>query len=31
MTQIFVVENYAIVRDVTPFEKDAQARDATLF
>ena len=30
MTQIFVVEKYAIARDATPFEKDAQARDATL-
>ena len=31
MTRIFVVEKYAIARDATPFEKDAQARDATLF
>ena len=31
MTQIFVVEKYAIVEDATPFEKDAQVRDATLF
>ena len=31
MTRIFVVEKYAIARDVTLFEEDAQARDATLF
>ena len=31
MTRIFFVEKYAIARDATPFEKDAQARDATLF
>ena len=29
--RIFLVEKYAIARDVTPFEKDAQARDTMLF
>ena len=31
MMRIFVVEKYAIARDATQFEKDAQARDAMLF
>ena len=31
MTQIFVVEKYAIARDLTLFEKDAQVRDANYF
>ena len=31
MTWFFVVEIYAIAQDVTPFEKDAQAWDVTLF
>ena len=31
MTRIFVVEKYAKARDTTLLEKDAQARDATLF
>ena len=31
MTRIFLVEKYATARDATPLEKDAQARDATLF
>ena len=31
MTQIFVAAKYAIARDVTQFEKEAQARDAMLF
>ena len=31
MTRIFVFEKYAIARDALPFEKDAQAQDATLF
>ena len=31
MTRIFFVEKYAIARDATPFENDAQAQDAMLF
>ena len=31
MTRIYFVEKYAIAWDATLFEKDAQARDATLF
>ena len=31
MTQIFVVEKYTIAQYATPFEKDAQARNVTIF
>ena len=31
MRRICFFEKYAIARDATPFEKDTQARDATLF